>query len=278
MTVRLVVAGVTVLVLVTGCGGDPAPSALATPSPTASPTPSPRASLTPRPAPSPTARVTPRPTPRVTRAARVAATSSPTPSPAARRTAAVSPPTCPRVPSVRATQVVLVVSSGSSAVLRACEKRGGVWVSVLGRMHGHVGLRGVVPAGEKREGDRATPAGVYTLGRGFGVRADPGTWFSWERTDGYDVWVDDPGSDLYNTWQRKPASGRWDSAEDLYVPGNYDYVQVIDYNTARVPGRGSAIFLHVDHQSGTFGCVTVPRSQLIALLRWERAGALIVIR
>ena len=187
-------------------------------------------------------------------------------------------PTCPSVPKVSATQVVLVVSSGSSAVIRACEKRNGTWVSVLGKMYGHVGLNGVVSRSAKREGDRRTPAGTYSLGRGFGVRSDPGVRFSWTRTTTADVWVDDSGSSLYNTWQRKPANGRWDSAEDLYVPGNYDHVQVIDYNTARVPGKGSAIFMHVDHQSGTFGCVTVPRSQLISLLRWERAGALIVIR
>jgi L,D-peptidoglycan transpeptidase YkuD (ErfK/YbiS/YcfS/YnhG family) len=189
-----------------------------------------------------------------------------------------SVPTCPRVPAVRATQVVLVVGSGSNAVVRACERRKGVWVSVLGRMHGHVGLRGVAAPGAKREGDDRTPGGTFSLGRGFGVRSDPGVDFGWRRTDRSDVWVDDSGSDLYNTGQRQPAGGRWDSAEELYVPGPYDYVQTIGYNTARTPGRGRAIFLHVDHQSGTHGCVSVPRSQLLALLRWERPGALIVIR
>jgi len=182
------------------------------------------------------------------------------------------------VPAVSATQVLLVVGSGSSAVIRACERRKGVWVSVMGRMYGHVGLNGVAPPGAKREGDRRTPSGTFSLGRGFGVLGDPGTWFSWQRTTTADVWVDDSSSSLYNTWQRKPANGRWDSAEDLYVPGNYDYVQVIEYNTARVPGKGSAIFLHVDHQSGTYGCVTLPRSQLLRVMRWERSGALVVIR
>ena len=187
-------------------------------------------------------------------------------------------PTCPRVPSVSTTQVVLVVGSGSSAVVRACEKRKGVWVSVMGRMYGHVGLNGVAPPGAKREGDKRTPSGTFSLGRGFGVLGDPGVRFGWRRTTRADVWVDDSSSSLYNTWQEKPANGRWYSAEDLYVPGNYDYVQVIDYNTARTPGKGSAIFMHVDHQSGTYGCVTLPRAQLLRVMRWERSGALIVIR
>ncbi|HUR50834.1 MAG TPA: L,D-transpeptidase family protein [Mycobacteriales bacterium] len=203
-------------------------------------------------------------------------TAVPRPSPAARRTSAPQPALCPGVPSVSAQQVVLVVASGSSAVIRACERRDGTWVSVMGRMHGHVGMNGV--SGAKREGDRRTPAGIFSLGRGFGVRANPGVAFSWRHTTTADVWVDDSGSSLYNTWQQKPANGRWDSAEDLYVPGNYDYLQVIGYNTARVPGKGSAIFLHVDHQSGTFGCVTLPRSELVRVLRWERPGAVMVIR
>lgn len=188
------------------------------------------------------------------------------------------PPLCPRLPSLHATQVVLVVGSGSSATVRACEKRDGRWLSVMGRMYGHVGMNGVAPPGAKREGDRRTPGGVFALGRGFGVRGNPGVRFAWRRTSRADVWVDDSASDLYNTWQQKPADGRWDSAEDLYVPGNYDYVQVIEYNTARVPGKGSAIFLHVDHHSGTFGCVTLPRSQLLRVMRWERPGAVMVIR
>jgi L,D-peptidoglycan transpeptidase YkuD (ErfK/YbiS/YcfS/YnhG family) len=188
-------------------------------------------------------------------------------------------PLCPSVPAVgSATQVVLVTSSGSSARVRACRKEGGRWVSVLGTMSGHVGVHGVAPAGAKREGDGRTPSGTYSLGRGFGVQADPGVAFRWTRVDSRHVWVDDPGSSLYNTWQRTPADGRWDSAESLYQPGAYGYAQVIDYNTARVPGRGSAIFLHVDHGSGTAGCVSVPRAQLLALLRWERPGAVIVIR
>jgi L,D-peptidoglycan transpeptidase YkuD (ErfK/YbiS/YcfS/YnhG family) len=53
---------------------------------------------------------------------------------------------------------------------------------------------------------------------------------------------------------------------------------VIDYNTARTPGRGSAIFLHVDHGSGTAGCVSLPTSSLLKVLRWEQPGARIVIR
>jgi L,D-peptidoglycan transpeptidase YkuD (ErfK/YbiS/YcfS/YnhG family) len=43
----------------------------------------------------------------------------------------------------------------------------------------------------------------------------------------------------------------------------YDYAAVIAYNTARVPGRGSAIFLHVGTGTATAGRVSLPRPELI---------------
>jgi L,D-peptidoglycan transpeptidase YkuD (ErfK/YbiS/YcfS/YnhG family) len=173
---------------------------------------------------------------------------------------------------------VLVVGSGGSAVVKACERQGSRWVSVLGTMYGHVGYAGVAPPGAKREGDGRTPSGVYPLGFGFGVDPNPGLARTWRRVGPEDVWVDDPGSQLYNTWQELPANGRWDSAESLYTRRSYALAQVVEYNTARVPGRGSGIFLHVDHASPTTGCVSVPRSQLVRVFRWERAGVVIAIR
>ena len=105
----------------------------------------------------------------------------------------------------------------------------------------------------KREGDLKTPAGTYPLRGGFGARANPGLPQGWFRVDGNDVWVDDSGSSLYNTHQRKPVSGRWDSAENLLNTPAYNYAQVIGYNESHTPGKGSAIFFHVDTGGGTAG-------------------------
>jgi L,D-peptidoglycan transpeptidase YkuD (ErfK/YbiS/YcfS/YnhG family) len=138
-----------------------------------------------------------------------------------------------------------------------------------------VGLHGVSAA--KREGDLRAPAGVFSLLGGFGVRANPGLAQGWFTVDSHDVWVDDPQSALYNTHQRTPAAGRWTSAEPLDQSPVYDYAQVIGYNLARTPGRGSAIFLHVDHGGGTEGCVSVVRDGLLEIMRWERPGAEIAI-
>jgi L,D-peptidoglycan transpeptidase YkuD (ErfK/YbiS/YcfS/YnhG family) len=52
-------------------------------------------------------------------------------------------------------------------------------------------------------------------------------------------------------------------------PTAYRHLAVIDYNTRPiVPGRGSGIFLHVSHGNATLGCVSLPLSQLVRLLRW----------
>jgi L,D-peptidoglycan transpeptidase YkuD (ErfK/YbiS/YcfS/YnhG family) len=178
---------------------------------------------------------------------------------------------------VRAAQVVVVASSGSRATVRACTRSGGGYLTSLGPFFGHVGAKGV--SASKREGDLRTPAGVFPLRGGFGARPDPGLQVgSWLRVDSRDVWVDDPSSSLYNTHQRAPASGRWSSAEPMLNTPAYDYAQVIGYNEARTPGRGSAIFLHVDLGHGTAGCVSLPTSALLAVLRWERSGAVIAIR
>ena len=183
-----------------------------------------------------------------------------------------------RVPSgVTAPQVVLVDSSGSGATIRACRRSGSGYTTELGPYDGHVGRNGV--SASKREGDLRTPAGVFPLREGFGVYANPGLRVgSWRRVDAQDVWVDDSASSLYNTHQRTPANGRWASAEKLLNQPAYNYAQVIGYNEARTPGRGSAIFLHVDQGGGTAGCVSLPTGPLLAVLRWERAGAVIAIR
>lgn len=273
----------TAALLAAGCQSRPTPVA----PPAATPTPSAGPSAGPSGTASPTPRATPRPTP-TPRATRPPRPRPVVPRPPVRRTRVAAPrpvaprpvvPTCPSVPPVGpATQVVLVTGAGSSATVRACRRDGGRWVSVLGTAYGHVGVHGVAPPGAKREGDGRTPSGTFALGRGFGVQGDPGVVFRWTRVDSRDVWVDDPRSSLYNTWQRTPADGRWSSAEPLDQPVAYAYAQVIDYNPTRTPGLGSAIFLHVDHGSGTAGCVSVPRAQLLALLRWERPGAVVVIR
>lgn len=240
---------------------------------TSAPTPSASVTVTsPTPSAAPTTkRPTPRPriTPTPTRA---------TPKPAPPKPAPPKPqPQGCNVPSgVTSRQVVLVDAHGSGATIRACERSGSRYLLALGPYAGHVGRNGVSSA--KREGDLRTPTGVFPLRDGFGVRANPGLGAgSWLRVDASDVWVDDPESALYNTHQRLPAGDRWGSAERLQLSPAYGYAQVIGYNEARIPGAGSAIFMHVDQGRGTAGCVSLPTSALLSVMRWERPGVVMAV-
>ena len=52
----------------------------------------------------------------------------------------------------------------------------------------------------------------------------------------------------------------------------------MQYNVAPpVPGRGSGIFLHDDTGHATNGCISLPRTELLQLLRRLRPGASISI-
>jgi L,D-peptidoglycan transpeptidase YkuD (ErfK/YbiS/YcfS/YnhG family) len=106
---------------------------------------------------------------------------------------------------------------------------------------------------DRHEGDKTTPIGVFTLSDAGGYKADPGTELPYTQDD------------------RLPSS-----ATVAYGTGYssvFDYIIAIDYN--RRPGtaptdktrpmgwdKGGGIWLHLDHDSGTNGCVTLDEKDL----------------
>jgi L,D-peptidoglycan transpeptidase YkuD (ErfK/YbiS/YcfS/YnhG family) len=198
--------------------------------------------------------------------------------PAAASVASAAPIYCTVKLTFTAAQVIWVDGSGSRQTTRLCARVSpGRYVVQRGPYAGHVGRLGVAAPGAKREGDGKTPYGSYPMRGGFGIHANPGLASSWLETGSRDVWVDDSRSRLYNTHQRTPVNGRWASAERMRVSPAYNYAQVIGYNEARTPWRGSAIFLHVDQGRGTAGCVSLSTASLLAVLRWQKPGAWIWI-
>jgi L,D-peptidoglycan transpeptidase YkuD (ErfK/YbiS/YcfS/YnhG family) len=123
---------------------------------------------------------------------------------------------------------------------------------------------------DKREGDHASPAGIFPLVNAF-YRADrisaPATALPLAALTPQDGWVDDPADPRYNMLVTLPYVA---SHEELWrADGLYDLIVVIGYNTSPVvPGKGSAIFLHVARPdfSGTEGCIAVAREVLLPLL------------
>ena len=189
----------------------------------------------------------------------------------------VAPPVAPKPASKllidkisgkgNARQAIVVTTNGFgkiSSTITTFEKINGKWRQVAS-FAGHIGRTGF--AYNKVEGDGHSPIGIFTLGTAFGRYSNPGTKMNYRQSTANDFWVDDSNSPLYNTWQKGPVSGRWTSAENMYISA-YNYGFVINYNTSkRIPGKGSAIFFHVG-SGKTAGCTSTSQGNVITILKW----------
>ena len=171
----------------------------------------------------------------------------------------VGPTTTAKIPA-DAQQVVLVVGAGTDATTSTVsfwERGTAGWTKVSGDMAAHNGAKGWTP--NHREGDLRSPAGVYSLTYGGGRLANPGAKIPYEYRPSYYV-----------------ISGTFLGGN---LAGAFDYVVGIDYN--HVPGSppsdkrkpmgaaaGGGIWFHVDHQSPTHACVSLPAEQMRQMLLW----------
>jgi len=139
-----------------------------------------------------------------------------------------------------------------------------------------LGRSGVRAASAKTESDGATPAGVWPLRRVL-YRPDreprPQTALPCEALRPNDGWCDAPEDPAYNCLVTHPYPA---SAERLWREDQvYDLIVVLGFNDEPVvPGRGSAIFLHLARPDWrpTEGCVAVDRDTMLAILAKARPG------
>jgi L,D-peptidoglycan transpeptidase YkuD (ErfK/YbiS/YcfS/YnhG family) len=186
-----------------------------------------------------------------------------------------------RLPGTQsATQLVTVTATAygtTTASLELWQRRGGCWRHVAGPWRAWLGRSGL--STHKREGDGATPAGTYRFWDvDLGVLADPGVPGAYQQLTCGDWWDEDPRSTTYNRFRHIPCGVQPPFAgksEALWrITPQYRYLAVIEYNWHPVvPGRGSAIFLHVSAGRPTAGCVSLPEAQLVRVLRWLRPAA-----
>ena len=167
-----------------------------------------------------------------------------------------------------ANQVVTVNAPtpwSTTATVQAWNRSGDGWVAVTQPIPAMVGSEGI---GQASEWTSRTPAGAYSLTQSFGRQPNPGTRLPYFQTGWWDWWNGNSGSPGYNTHMVQPNSPGGNS-ENLYGAGPvYDYAVDIDYNTAGVPGAGSAFFLHVTDGQPTAGCVAIPAGDLVNIMRW----------
>jgi L,D-peptidoglycan transpeptidase YkuD (ErfK/YbiS/YcfS/YnhG family) len=134
----------------------------------------------------------------------------------------------------------------------------------------------VVRAADKREGDGASPAGVWPIRRVL-YRPDrgpaPQTTLPVAAVAEDDGWCDAPGDPAYNRPVKLPYPA---SAEQMWRDDHlYDLVVILGHNDdPPIAGLGSAIFLHLakPDYAPTHGCVAVARGDLEALLRVAKPG------
>ena len=129
--------------------------------------------------------------------------------------------------------------------------------------------RGGIKA-NKREGDGATPRGVFRLKR-LWWRADrhprPRSRLPLRRIRPDDGWCEDPYDRHYNQPVLVPKNSKADRltrADRLY-----DFIIELDHNTRpRIAGRGSAVFVHIARPGfgPTAGCVALALPALRRLL------------
>lgn len=143
-----------------------------------------------------------------------------------------------------------------------------------------IGAAGVTA--DKREGDRKTPSGVYELRRLFyrpdRLAAVPETGLPVQPLRPDDGWCDDAGHAAYNRLVRLPHAGRH---EKLWRADHvYDLIIEVGYNDAPpMPGKGSAIFIHVAQPdyAGTEGCIALAKDDFLTIIRDLGTGSSIYI-
>ena len=197
-----------------------------------------------------------------------------TPTRPAQRTTAPRPNPLPlRAGTGTARQAITVVApspTSTTARLQTWRKDVSGWHAVGTAVTAHLGSNGL--SSRPSESRSATPVGSFTLTQAFGALANPGTALPYVHTDDGDWWISQPGP-LYNT--RQHCSGgcaftQGDPNEHLRaITPQYNYAVVIDYNRFPVhQGAGSAFFLHVTDGSPTAGCVAIPQSRLVSIMKW----------
>ncbi len=147
------------------------------------------------------------------------------------------------------------------------------------RMRCALGAAGV--RHDKREGDRATPAGVFVMRRLLyrpDRAAPPPTRLAIAPILSDDGWCDDPADPAYNRPVKLPYRAH---AERLWRADRlYDLVVVLGHNDdPPVAGAGSAIFLHLaaPDYAPTEGCIALAAEDLRGVLAEADAASRVVV-
>lgn len=171
--------------------------------------------------------------------------------------------------------IIVSAGSGYTAELSMYEKTSEGWELILAAA-AYIGRNGI---GKTEENDGKTPTGVYYFTLAFGNNANPGTSLSYTHVDSTYYWVDDSDSAYYNQLvSTKYVTADWSSAEHISSsPNAYAYCLALNYNSSCTPYKGSAIFLHCSIGKATSGCISIPQSDMITVLKNVNSDCAVII-
>jgi L,D-peptidoglycan transpeptidase YkuD (ErfK/YbiS/YcfS/YnhG family) len=209
----------------------------------------------------------------------VAVSVSPTPSPTT--SATTSPATLDgvKVQLREGTQQVVTVNytDGYRARVTYWKLTDTGWRSRFSADDGRIGYGGLVRGTKRKQGTGTTPLGTYALPWAFGMGPVDDRWkLRYRQVESGDFWVQDNESAYYNRYRNQAEGGfRWwlptsdpDSSERLTdFRHQYRISVVTDFNIKQVRHRGAGIFLHVNGDGATAGCVSAPGVFMDKLMR-----------
>jgi len=123
----------------------------------------------------------------------------------------------------------------------------------------------------KKEGDGRAPAGLFTLGNGFGYNnySIDFPYSIYKRTDHC---VDDSNSQWYNQIiDSKKVKKDYKSFEHMKLTNHlYKYGITVNHNPEQITEAGSCIFIHIrsENGKGTAGCTAMRENEIMTILKW----------
>lgn len=175
---------------------------------------------------------------------------------------------------------IMVVSASSSSTSKGTfeyfTKTNGRWTKEFSTA-AQLGSRGI---NKVKEGDRKTPTGLFTFTHVMGIASNPGTKMPYHKIDGNDYWCG--GRNHYNQFiDEDKQSHNCDKSNDerlIKYKTPYQYLAALNYNSSNTYGKGSAIFLHCNGNSGvTAGCVGISKSYMKRVIKEIDSSTCIII-
>lgn len=169
-------------------------------------------------------------------------------------------------------QVVLVTTNGmgtSYANIKFYQKSNGHW-NLRRETNGRVGENGLAYIQNRVQSTNKSPAGILNIISAFRVANNPGSKYSYAKVTDDMYWNLNSGTPTYNRLIHNNPGGDFEHLSSY--PGQYKYALVTDYNYNQAANKGGAIFIHVNGNGGTGGCVSMPEGAMRDLITWVDPG------